>query len=424
MPTKRFQWKNRDTAARDLLQIVYHAPPFISRDALRLLSAIRANVIVPDLKKIVLDSNRDQWDSIFALRSIRSISEDIYFPELARCVRQAFKTRQKFVVQWRSQTDQGDDVHFPYDIVEDAINFVACHPSNQGWLFECFDLASPRVLRGVLVKQLFYSSSGSMQKILLHRLIVLLQAYPELLSLRAVQAIYDSKQDTIAQVFLEKQLDQIIELALDAKPSKRHHYDFVASMSWKWDKLQSALAARRPEYEEYFKQHEMDIASQHAKWQAIWNEDTSYTNTTAWREIESLFMQASNGEDKAFWRLYHQIFDRDLSIPIRSASMHFFGKLRNDPRVIDKLIFFAANADDQWNDLHPIRFEAAKALFDIGTNQAWMGLIEAFFTARNNFLTDRLFDWIECLTDMLSGVTTTFEFDTTRIENQWFRDIT
>src|SRR5258707_5977866 len=82
MSTKRFVWKDRDTAALDLLQLAYHAPQFISTAALRILSAIHSEVIVSDLKEITLDSEREYWERVYALRAIGRVRGDIYFPEL------------------------------------------------------------------------------------------------------------------------------------------------------------------------------------------------------------------------------------------------------------------------------------------------------------------------------------------------------
>jgi len=53
--TQQFKWIDRDTAARDLLQLVYHAPPQIAERAVKLLKAVRSPAIIPELKAMFLD---------------------------------------------------------------------------------------------------------------------------------------------------------------------------------------------------------------------------------------------------------------------------------------------------------------------------------------------------------------------------------
>jgi len=59
--TQQFKWIDRDTAARDMLQLVYHASPQIAMQALKLLKAIRSPVLIPDLKAIFLDEDYDKY---------------------------------------------------------------------------------------------------------------------------------------------------------------------------------------------------------------------------------------------------------------------------------------------------------------------------------------------------------------------------
>jgi len=81
LTTKRFVWKDRDTAARDMLQLAYHAPITISRQALQLLQAFRSLAIMPELKELVLDETRDIWERRYALYALAEIPGDIWFPK-------------------------------------------------------------------------------------------------------------------------------------------------------------------------------------------------------------------------------------------------------------------------------------------------------------------------------------------------------
>jgi len=54
MPSKPFVWKDRDTAARDLLQLAYHGPDAVRNHALLVLISIRSTAIIEDLKALAL----------------------------------------------------------------------------------------------------------------------------------------------------------------------------------------------------------------------------------------------------------------------------------------------------------------------------------------------------------------------------------
>ena len=65
-------------------------------------------------------------------------------------------------------------------------------------------------------------------------------------------------------------------------------------------------------------------------------------------------------------------------------------------------------------------FEAGRALFEAATSDAWEALVTAFFSASTNFLQDYLWDWIPCLTDLLSGGITSCPEQNYGIEADWF----
>jgi HEAT repeat protein len=78
-----FTWKDRDSAAHDLVQLAFHGPAPVRHSALEALQAIRSPLVVPELKQIALDtawSNRDRSDAVYALAAMPN---DIYIPELA-----------------------------------------------------------------------------------------------------------------------------------------------------------------------------------------------------------------------------------------------------------------------------------------------------------------------------------------------------
>src|SRR5258708_30040680 len=143
MPTKRFAWKDRGTAALDLIQLAYHAPQYISQQALHVLSAIRSDAIVSDLREITLDSERLYWERVYALRALASAPGDIYFPELISIVDKDLLKRQQIISQPEKDLDKLDEIYIPNDMIGETIAFAARHPGNKTWLFDCFDHANP-----------------------------------------------------------------------------------------------------------------------------------------------------------------------------------------------------------------------------------------------------------------------------------------
>lgn len=78
--TKKFKWVDRDTAARDVLQLVYFAPHRISTLALRLLAALGSTAILYELDEIAHDSSRSQHERRVAQHTITRIFERINNP--------------------------------------------------------------------------------------------------------------------------------------------------------------------------------------------------------------------------------------------------------------------------------------------------------------------------------------------------------
>jgi len=420
MSTKRFAWKDRDTAAQDLMQLVYHAPPSLSQQTLYLLGAIRSNAIVPDLREIVLDSDRGYWDRTYALRALGNVPGNIYFPELASLVNEHFGNRQQVIAQHLKENEDLDELYIPDDLITEIVVFVANHPINEKWLFNRFDQADPQVLCISLTEQLSFLMPQAMSVRLSHRLIDLLEVNPTLLTLDTVSQLYDyGVGDTKVQNFLQEHFDAIVEKSVSAKSSKYSHSELPWTLPLEWPELKAAIFRLRPEFEERFLRDEARRAIERNKHESTWREDLSYRETVIWQELEALYERANANSTQDFWTLYHKTFDDRLSSPVRAAATHFFGKLRDRPGAIAKLAFLARSAHDDWEQFSPVRFEAAKALFDAATPQAWEGLVEALLAASNNLLMSSLRDWIESLTDMLSGIATTFQDHDYAMETRW-----
>ncbi|MEP6987242.1 MAG: hypothetical protein ABI970_16685 [Chloroflexota bacterium] len=118
MPTKQFKWIDRDTAARDILQLVYHAPPQIAEQAVKLLKAIRSPAIIPELKAIFLDKEYDGRIRREVYHAIAATSGNYDFSEFESTDVKAFMHR------------------YPFDLLKQ-------HPTNVTWILRDIEAKEP-----------------------------------------------------------------------------------------------------------------------------------------------------------------------------------------------------------------------------------------------------------------------------------------
>lgn len=423
MPTKRFVWKDRDSAAVDLIQLAYHAPQHLSQQALHILSAICSNVIVTDLQAITLDVERTYWERVYALRALPSAPGDIRFTELISIVDSDLLNHQQIISRSGHDIETLHELYFPNDMLGEIIAFAAKHSSNRSWLFERFDQVDPVVVCILFFKQLDVHMPHDMAILVLHHLIDLLDADPTLLNLYSIHQIYayrDSDDKTF--LFLKKNFDAIVERSLNAIPPHYSRTEIPWTIPLEWSELKTELFQRRPELIEKYRRDETRLASEQRKHQEISRIDLSYKETAIWRELESLNEQARGGDLQAGLKLYRKSFDSSLSIPRRAAATYFFGKLQDRTDTIEKLALLVRRTGDNWErDFSPVQFEAGKALFEAATPSAWEALVGGFFANPPNMLENFLWDWIQNLTDKLSGVGTMYEGVEQGIENRWFK---
>jgi hypothetical protein len=423
MPTKKFAWKDRDTAAQDLIQLAYHAPLFISQHALDILSAIHSKVIVFDLRAITLDSEREYWERIYALRALSNTPGDIAFPELSPIAKQDLVNRQHIASRSAIDLDRADEIYFPPDMTGEITTFTAKHPQNKDWLLDVLDRADPLAVCILLTSQLSVALPEEMSVLLLHRLVALLETYPKLLNLFSVHQIYHyGNGDSKAQAYLNSYFDAIVEKSVSASLVKNRRDELLWTIPFEWPELKAAVLHLRPDLEEKLRRDETRRMAERTKHEKKYREDFSYKETAIWQELGGLFERANKDDNRAYWELYHKTYDDDLSIPVRAAATHFFGKLRDHPGAIEKLALLARWPCDTWEGYYsPVRFEASQALFELATPEAWEALIAAFLVSPTNMLQGFLWDWIESLTDMLSGATTIPPISYGGVENRWFK---
>jgi hypothetical protein len=282
--------------------------------------------------------------------------------------------------------------------------------------------AAPLAVCILLTKQLSVALPEEMSVLLLHRLVALLETYPTLLNLYSVHQIYQyGHGDSKAQAYLNSYFNAIVEKSVAASLVKRRGDELPWTIPFEWPELKAVVLHLRPDLEENLLRNETRRVAERTKLEKKHREDFSYKETAIWRELEGLYERANKDDNRAYWELYHKTYSDDLSIPVRAAATHFFGKLRDHPGAIEKLALLARWPCDTWEGYYsPVRFEASQALFELATPGAWEALVAAFLVSPTNMLQDFLLDWIESLTDKLSGVTTVSSSIDGGIADRWF----
>jgi hypothetical protein len=174
MTVKQFKWIDRDQAARDLLQLVYHAPSSLRLHALQLLEAIRSPSAVPELEAIVFDTTLDMWTRIYALRAIAYTPGDFYMLDLSHLAELGFSALTQRALQSKQTVCQ---LYSPDDLLHDIVLFVEKHPSNRRWFWHELEyVQNADVLSNFLLDLLpYYDRSPEFRALLVGRLLNLLE---------------------------------------------------------------------------------------------------------------------------------------------------------------------------------------------------------------------------------------------------------
>jgi hypothetical protein len=197
---KRFRWVDRDTFARDLLQLVYHAPPELRSLALQLLSAARSMLAIEPLSEIACHDDTPIDERQIALRTLTTIPEDIYLPQLS-----------KFF------TELGDEPYALRNTNSSIFQFATVHRSNQRWLWEKIDSLTEDQQHKFFQKMQVAHISKECKHVLLSRMLALWEKRPYLFEQDLVgrllfwSEIYDY-DETIPHP--EKNFDLLIETTI------------------------------------------------------------------------------------------------------------------------------------------------------------------------------------------------------------------
>ncbi|MBL8155613.1 MAG: hypothetical protein JNM70_15625, partial [Anaerolineae bacterium] len=216
-----------------MLQIVYHAPPTLSRHAARLLQRFHSTAVLPELQAIVLDEQIENWTRIYALRAIVAAPGDLLLDAFEPLARAAILQRERKVKQSRQQGIPIND-WFEIDLFPNLIGLVEKHPSNRAWFFSILDAADPYIQKIFLESHLHTESPNSFHMLVVNRLLNLLDIYPQFLDPGVVQKLVGGGAE--AESWLDTHFDAIVRLCLEAPESNS-----VKQAASEWPRLDKYL---------------------------------------------------------------------------------------------------------------------------------------------------------------------------------------
>jgi hypothetical protein len=396
---KPFAWKDRDTAARDMLQLVYHAPSFIAERALRLLEGLRSPAVVTDLQSILWDKDWPPTWHMHALRSIIATPGDFYMPSLS----QYFGTSV-----------------YDYELLELADK----HPSNQAWFFECIDQLPLReqLKRLCSLNELawFHSNVSHVQHKLCDRLMGLLDKHPHLMTLRSADILHLADARSSTQAWLDSHWKTLLYLCM------AHEYDNLVNTLEGWPELRAALFAACPSIIPEYEVRQEKIKSRLIRQR---QEKIDITLSPYWQDLAQLQAKALDGDSKAADKLVGLTHAGDVLE--KAAAIYFWGKLSQHPRFFVRLkrLMLHTNESWVWHDEHepdflvthyPVFYEVGEVLSKHPSPDVWQTLIDAYF--RVPAYTKTMVSWITYQTDKLSGLDVVYKAENWPVEERsWFQ---
>jgi hypothetical protein len=375
--SKQFEWKDRDTAARDLLQVAYYAPKFVRMRALLLLRAFRSPAILDDLVEIVIDGQRDIWDRRYAIEAIASIPDDLSLPQFA------------------SYLAVSGGLDF-----DDLIHLVSTHQRNLDWFFQCLERLDPQAQLQQLCRLTNYWHAEALNPILCQRIIRILDIHPDLFDINVLDTLYFREGSNGTILWLRDRWDKVIELCLS---SDINHAFLLLE---EWDELREAIFVKTPPFVETYDQKKAESELLRARFRL---RPVNYQASPVWQELHGYFQAASEGSKDDYGKLTRIVRHERINLCKRAVAVYLMGKLKQKydvrPPLFHALLYGPYDANFEHLDLNAaIRLEAGEALRDIVTPDVWVTMVDAFFMRPRNVLEDYMSDWIEYLTDRLSGI--------------------
>ncbi len=222
MTPQQFRWIDRDTAARDLLQLVFHAPGYLHEQALKLLEAIRSPAILPELKAIVLDPEYDVRQRRVAFDVIIATPGNVDFHEFETVL---------------------SDIWGDYNAPIYAARLTKHHPVNLSWILNGVEAWSPSKQYNTYLRLLYY-----VPQLVGEPLLKLVNEHSVSLDLNTAELLYHYGGDGFRQ-WLSERWDEVIHLWLTVSLYSEAH-DFwkrlhlrrnLDTMLDKWPDLKDSL---------------------------------------------------------------------------------------------------------------------------------------------------------------------------------------
>lgn len=355
-----------------MLQLAYHAPPYIRNKAWKLLSAIRSPALISELKAIALDADSPYSRSAF--NTIAATPGNVLFPEFA-------------TVEWLS-------------LLVDLLRLLKNHPVNQDWIIPLIEKEPPEDQLLLFRSMLQYIPDTAAS--------TWLTLYGEntlLPDLYMAHSLYQTGNKTLRE-WLRQRWDELIYLCLiyDIQGNTYIYETYLFQILDEWPELKTDLFHRCPAIQEEVEQKKLAREKRLA-------EKSDIRLTPKWKKVESLYEQFLAGDLKAFESLCNETQNRDNDYA--AVALHFVGKLAPDNEHAFQVCLAHLKSNggahfypdkETLTSSSSLRDEAAFMLSNIVTPATWEGLVEAYFLLPGWSLERRLHRWISRLTDQLSGV--------------------
>jgi hypothetical protein len=381
--TKKFAWKDRDTAGYDLLQLVYHAPPFISYHALRLLEVIRSPKIVPELFAMVLDESLLSSYRVHALRAAARSSTNILAAELKDVATLSLHPNSKL----RKSR-----------FFREVLLFVAKHPVNDEWFLDIVEnLDDPRVQKAILkhlISAAHSSHSHELQRLAIAQLLTLLDKHPHLLALDTVSCLTINLQ--YSQIWLDAHLNEIIAMCM----TNIGGYTFQMVIR-QWTALADILREQVSNFDEILINSAIRVSKPESETQR-----PEFLQSPAYQYLYQKYLDGLGGNTQALNHLTQASRINIKNIPFRAVAVHFIGQLYQQFDVGEILYQQIGDVRDDWGESYissPVRYEAGEALLKLLSAETWERLVNAFLITPREALSLNQIRWIEYITDILSG---------------------
>ncbi len=387
--SKQFTWKNRDTAAHDMLQLVYHAPPYISLLAARLLVAFRSMQILPQLTNLILDENLNGWLRIYALRAYSATPANKLAKEFEELARAALLQREQNLEITDVRSNSRGILQI--DLLNELSTLADNHPANRTWFFQAIDEAHPLVQRQYLgIDALRHHHSEKFKQIVVQQLFKLLDSQPDLLDFDIIATLLATTEE--AQSWLNDRLDTVVQMCLRDKDNP-----IIKHVSRRWPQLNELLAHHISDWDE---------VPSHDTNQRRRADQLEYKSSPAYLQLMRLYDKAAKSDQNAYNQLVEMARSWRGNIPIRAVATHLIGKLSEQfdafPILAHQMRYGDVNWDDNLFD-SPIRHEAGEALLKFPTPEIWEVLVDSYFISPRDDLLPFQIDWIAHLTEVLSG---------------------